>query len=146
MVSSRFLYLTATFLAASAEIVTLTPEKLYDDPSRSLSEVACWRKNTGFMPNLNWRFQKDAVAFIGIPDIKGPGSAACFSCWQVNYHGVVKHFLALDRSDSDFVVSTTAMQSLTSEAQELTSLDAHVTEVDTLNCGISMAELHEHDF
>lgn len=99
------------------------------------------------MPKLDWALQKDAIAFMGIPTISGSGSAACFSCWRVNHDGVVKHFLALDGTDSGFAISQGAMQSLTnSRTQELTSLEATVTEVDTLNCGISAHEMHAYDF
>ncbi|EHK23436.1 uncharacterized protein TRIVIDRAFT_56024 [Trichoderma virens Gv29-8] len=146
MVSLHFFQVATILLSVSAETVTVTSEKLYDDPLRPLSEVACWRKNTGFMPNLNWKLQKDAGAFIGIPAIKGPGSAACFSCWEVNFDGVMKYFLALDGTKSDFVLSVKGIQSLTSEAQEFVTLDANATEVDVLNCGLSVYEIHAYDF
>ncbi|KAH6606458.1 hypothetical protein Trco_005611 [Trichoderma cornu-damae] len=134
-------------MTASAELVTVTSDKRYDDPLRPLSEVACWRKDVGFMPNLDWKLQKDAIAFIGIPAIKGRSSAACFSCWQVDYDGVTRHFFALDGTDSGFAISQRDMKSLTNSAeQELVSLDANVAEVDILNCGISVLELHAYDF
>ncbi|KAL7789146.1 Cerato-platanin domain-containing protein [Trichoderma ceciliae] len=147
MFLSRFFPIATILIPASAETATVTSNKLYDDPLRPLSEVACWRKGTGFMPNLDWKLQKDAGAFIGIPIIQDLSSAACFSCWEVNCNGIVGHFLALDGTDSGFVISLKAMQSLAnSEAQGLMSLDANVTEVDILNCGISTHEIHKYDF
>ncbi|UKZ94846.1 uncharacterized protein TrAFT101_009702 [Trichoderma asperellum] len=145
MVFLRFFHIATFLLSASAKYVTVTSKKAYDDPLRPLSEVRCWRKNIGFMPNLDWKLQRDAVAFMGIPTIKSPGSASCFSCWKVNYNGVVKYFLALDASDFGYVLSVRDMESLTGEVHEL-SLDAEVTEVDTINCGLSSLELHAYDF
>lgn len=97
------------------------------------------------MPNLDWKLQRDAIAFIGIPTIKNSGSGSCFTCWRVNYDGVVKYFLALDGSDSGYVLSAKDMMSLTGEAQRL-SIGADVTEVDTANCGLSALDLHRYDF
>lgn len=97
------------------------------------------------MPNLDWKLQRDAVAFIGIPAIKSFGSASCLTCWKVTYNGVVKYFLALDGSDSGYVLSVEDMLSLTGKAQELI-LDAEVTEVNTKDCGLPALELHAYDF
>lgn len=155
-------FLIATFLlSASAKVVTgkrlfyynttyyshfiVTTRKAYDDPLRPLSEVICWRKNNGFKPNLDWKLQRDAIAFIGIPAIKSSSSASCLTCWKVNYNGVVKYFLALDGSDSGYVLSVGDMLSLTGGAQEL-SIDAEATEVSTANCGLSALDLHGYDF
>ncbi|KAL7972375.1 Cerato-platanin domain-containing protein [Trichoderma sp. SZMC 28014] len=145
MVALRFIHIAAFLLSASAEIVTVTTKKAYDDPSRPLNEVTCWRKNIGFMPNLDWKLQRDAVAFIGIPTIKSTSSRSCLTCWEVNYNGVAKYFLALDGSDSGYVLSVKDMLSLTGDAKE-SSIHAEVTEVSTTNCGLSAMDLHGYDF
>ncbi|EHK45973.1 hypothetical protein TRIATDRAFT_41390 [Trichoderma atroviride IMI 206040] len=145
MVALRFFHLAAFLLSASSKIVTVTTRKSYDDPLRPLNGVTCWRKNTGFMPNLDWKLQRDAVAFIGIPAIKSTGSLSCFTCWKISYNSVENYFLALDGSDSGYVLSVRDMLSLTGEAHEL-SINAEVTEVNVANCGLSALDLHAYDF
>jgi hypothetical protein len=96
---------------------------------------------------LDWKVQEDAVGFIGIRAIKGFSSAKCFSCWRLDYGDKHISLLAIDSTDSGFVLSLNAMQSLTDgQALELVRIDVHATEVDVSNCGISVAELHKYDF
>lgn len=85
--------------------IIVTFDTAYDDPSRSLSEVACWRKGTGFMPNLDWKLQKDALEFIGIKAIRGFSSAQCFSCWKIEYGDKQISLFAIDSADSGIVLS-----------------------------------------
>ncbi|KAL9479541.1 hypothetical protein ACSS6W_004327 [Trichoderma asperelloides] len=132
---------------ASAEIVSVTFNTLYDNPSRSLSEVACWRKGVGFEPNLDWKLQRDAVEFIGIDAIHSFGLAQCRSCWKLEYGDKHKFLFAIDSADSGFVLSLNAMQYLTGgQARELVRIDAKATQVDVSNCGISEVDLHRYDF
>lgn len=161
MVALRSFYIATLLLSASAEIVTgkglfvcnvgyyshfiVATRKAYDNPLRRLNQVTCWRKNIGFMPNLDWKLQRDAVAFIGIPAIKSTSPLSCLTCWKVNYNGVVKYFLALDGSDSGYVLSVGDVLSLTDRVQEL-SIDVEATEVSTSNCGLSALDLHGYDF
>ncbi|KAL7892988.1 eliciting plant response-like protein [Trichoderma sp. SZMC 28014] len=131
---------------ASAETVSVTFNTLYDDPSRSLSEVACWKEGTGFKPNLDWQIQKDALGFIGIDAIHGPSQAQCFSCWKLEYGDKQVSMFAIDGANAGFVLSLNAMQFLTSgQARELVRVDMEATQVDVSNCGLSAAELHQYD-
>ncbi|KAK1255504.1 hypothetical protein MKX08_009499 [Trichoderma sp. CBMAI-0020] len=146
MVPLGICQVAAIISLASAETVSVTFNSLYDDPSRPLSEVACWRKDTGFMPNLDWKIQKDALDFIGIDAIRGSSHAQCFSCWKLEYGDKHVSLFAIDSADSGFVLSLNAMQSLTGgQARELAHIDVEATQVDASNCGISVAELHKYD-
>lgn len=127
--------------------IIVTFNTLYDIPSRSLSEVACWREGTGFEPNLGWKFQQDAVGFIGIDTILSFSSAQCLSCWKLEYGDKHMSLLAIDSADSGFVMSLSAMQSLTDgQARKLGRIEVKATQVDESNCGLSAAELHAYDF
>lgn len=120
---------------------------LYDDPSRPLSEVACWKKKTGLMPNLDWSLQKDTVGFIGVDKIGHFSIAKCLSCWTLAYDDKTISLFALDSADSGIVMSLNALQYLTDgRALELGRVDIHAIEVDTSNCGIPAQKLHEYDF
>lgn len=135
------------YLSIAHWYTIVTFNTLYDDPSRSLSEVSCWRKGAGFKPNLDWKIQKDAVGFIGIDAIHAFSQAQCFSCWKLEYGDKHVSLFAIDGADSGFVLSLNAMQSLTGgQARELVRIDVEATQVDVSNCGISAAELHKYDF
>ncbi|KAM0248843.1 hypothetical protein ACHAQJ_009275 [Trichoderma viride] len=147
MLLLRICQVAAIAGSVSAETVSATFNTLYDNPSRTLSEVACWKKDNGFKPNLDWKLQKDAVEFIGIPAIKGPSSAKCFSCWELDYGDKHISLLAIDGTDSGFVLSLSAMQSLTDgQALELVRIDVQATEVNISKCGMLAADLHMYDF
>ncbi|RFU74625.1 eliciting plant response like [Trichoderma arundinaceum] len=147
MLMSRMFQIAAVVAPVSAEIVTATFNALYDDPSRPLSEVSCWRKDVGFMPHLDWKLQKDAVGFIGIDSLSRLNTANCFSCWMISYNGKTISLLAIDGSNSGVVMSLDALQSLTDgRALELDHIDVNAIEVDTSHCGIQAQKLHAHDF
>nr|ABE97921.1 snodprot2 [Trichoderma virens] len=146
MLASRLFQIAAIVAPVSADIVSATFDTIYDDPSRSLSEVACWRKPTGFMPNLDWKLQKDAVGFIGVDSITRLNSSKCFSCWTLEYNDKSISLLALDGADSGIVMSLNALQFLTDgRAHELGRVDIYATEVDTSKCGYRK-KLHAYDF
>ncbi|KAL6886826.1 eliciting plant response-like protein [Trichoderma evansii] len=147
MLPSSVCKAAAVISVASAETVSVTFDTVYDDPSRSLSKVACWRKGTGFMPKLDWKLQKDAVGFIGIDAIRAFSSAQCFSCWKIEYGDKHISLFAIDSADSGIVLSLNAMQSLTGgRARELVRIDATATQISLSNCGISAADLYQYDF
>ncbi|KAL7949288.1 hypothetical protein V8C42DRAFT_310479 [Trichoderma barbatum] len=147
MLVSCLFRLVAIVAPVSAGIVSATFDTRYDDPSRSLSEVACWKKNIGFMPNLDWKFQQDAVGFIGVDSIGRLNSAKCLSCWTLGYNGKTISLLALDSADSGIVMSLDSLQFLTDgRAHELGRVDIHAIEVDTSKCGLPASKLHAYDF
>ncbi|KAL7933108.1 hypothetical protein V8C35DRAFT_304940 [Trichoderma chlorosporum] len=147
MLASRLFQIVTIVAPVSAGIVSATFDTLYDDPSRSLSEVACWKPDTGFLPNLDWKIQQDAVGFIGMDSILGSSSAKCFSCWKIEYNGKIISLLALDGTDSGIVMSLDALQFLTDgRAHELGRVDVNAIEVDTSNCGQPADKLHAYDF
>ncbi|KAL6860808.1 Cerato-platanin domain-containing protein [Trichoderma novae-zelandiae] len=147
MYLSRLFQVAALVGPVSAETVSATFNSLYDDPYRSLSEVVCWRENIGFMPNLDWTLQQDAVGFIGVDKIKGLNSGKCFTCWTLSYEGRAISLLALDGADSGVVMSFNALQYLTDgRAQELGRVDIEAVEVDTSECGVPASKLHAYDF
>ncbi|TFB06920.1 Protein SnodProt1 [Trichoderma ghanense] len=133
--------------SAAAETMSATFNTLYEDPSRSLSEVTCWRKNIGFMPNLDWTLQQDAAGFIGLDKINGLNSGKCFTCWRLSYEGRAISLLALDGTDSGVVMSFRALQYLTDgRAQELGRVEIDAVEADTSECGVPATKLHAYDF
>ncbi|EGR45099.1 uncharacterized protein TRIREDRAFT_111449 [Trichoderma reesei QM6a] len=144
---SRLFQVALLVGSASAEVMSATFNSLYDDPSRSLSEVTCWRKNIGFMPNLDWTLQQDAAGFIGLDKVNGLNSVKCFTCWKLSYEGKTISLLALDGAESGVVMSFSALQFLTDgRAQELARVDVDAVEVDTAECGFPASKLHAYDF
>ncbi|KAL6690932.1 eliciting plant response like protein [Trichoderma pleuroticola] len=147
MLVNRLFRIAAVVAPVSAEVVSATFDPLYDDPSRSLNTVACWRKNIGFMPNLDWQLQQDAVGFIGLDSIDRLNSAKCLSCWTLEYNDKTISLLALDSAESGIVMSLDALQFLTDgRARELGRVDVHAKEVDTSECGLPAYILHAYDF
>ncbi|KAK4066831.1 hypothetical protein Trihar35433_7258 [Trichoderma harzianum] len=147
MLASRLFQIAAVVFPVSAEVVSATFDPLYDDPSRSLNTVACWRKNIGFMPNLDWQIQQDAVGFIGLNSIDRLNSRKCFSCWTLEYNDKTISLLAIDSAESGIVMSLNALQYLTDgQAHELGRVDVHAKEVDTSECGLPANMLHAYDF
>ncbi|PTB68431.1 Cerato-platanin-domain-containing protein [Trichoderma citrinoviride] len=144
---SRLFHVASLVGSVSAETMTATFNPLYDDPSRSLSEVTCWRKNIGFMPNLDWTLQQDAAGFIGIDKINGLNSGKCLTCWTLSYEGRAISLLALDGADSGIAMSFSALQYLTDgRAKELGRVLIDAVEVDTSECGVPASKLHAYDF
>lgn len=76
---------------------------------------------------------------MGLGSVEGPDSPLCGSCWILEYGNNARPMLVLDGADSGFITTIEAMDYLTDgKAKELGRADVKATQVDLLNCGISM--------
>ena len=126
-------------LLASASAVTVSYDETYDNPSGSLTTVACSDGPTGLLT-------KGFSTFGSLPHfpniggaaaIAGWGSAQCGSCWQLTYGGRSINVLAVDHADEGFNIAKGAMDMLTDgQATFLGRVDADVTQVDASQCGL----------
>lgn len=117
--------------------VTVTYNIIYDDAKRPLSKVACWNEEFGLKPGYNeWQTQGNIPRILAMDTITGPKSAACVTCWIIEYEDRARPFLAIDGAGSGFVLSLEGMNTLTNgKAEKLGRIDANATQVDMLNCG-----------
>ncbi|KAH6986051.1 SnodProt1 [Ilyonectria sp. MPI-CAGE-AT-0026] len=130
------LFSTATLLAPTLA-VSVTYNVIYDDAKRPLSKVACWNEEFGLKPGYNeWQAQGNIPRILAMDTITGPESAACVTCWIIEYEDRARPFLAIDGAGSGIVLSLEGMNTLTNgKAEKLGRIDANATQVDMLNCG-----------
>ncbi|KAK4157530.1 protein SnodProt1 [Chaetomidium leptoderma] len=127
-------------LLAAASATTVSYDVGYDDPSRSLTSVACSDGNNGVMWKYNWNVQGDAQRFAyigGAQAIAGWNSPSCGSCWSASYNGRTIHILAIDHAANGLNIAKAAMNDLTNgRAVELGRIEANVQQVALSNCGL----------
>ncbi|CAM1503377.1 Fc.00g081530.m01.CDS01 [Cosmosporella sp. VM-42] len=133
--SSR-LFSIATLLAPVPAIL-VTYDAIYDEPSRPLSDVACWNNQTGLLPGYDWQTQGNIpLNILAVDTITNPNSTACVSCWILEYEGRARHFLAIDHADSGLITSLRGMKSLTNgKSVEFDRIDVIAAQVDMIDCG-----------
>ena len=129
--------LVASFSAVLATRVGY--DTVYDNPNGSLSTVACSDGSNGMLTKGYTTFGSlPSFPNIGAAQaIAGWNSPACGSCWQISYGEKSIYFIAIDRTNNGFVVSSEAMNTLTNgQAQDLGVISADTTQVSESSCGL----------
>lgn len=124
---------------AQTTVETLSYDTTYDEPSLSLTAVACSNGEYGLMtqgyttlgslptyPNLG-----------GAYTVTGWNSPACGSCYEITYGDTSLYVTAVDVALEGFNLSEEAMNVLTGGlAIELGRVNVNSTEVDPSFCGL----------
>ncbi|KAI0701444.1 SnodProt1 [Cerioporus squamosus] len=126
-------------LVSSALAVTVSYDETYDNPSGSMSDVACSDGPNGLIPKGFPNFGSLPIFpnIGGAAAIAGFDSPQCGSCWQLTYNGKSINILAIDHADDGFNIALEAMNTLTDgQAVFLGRIDASVQQVDASVCGL----------
>ncbi|KAL7953781.1 Cerato-platanin [Trichoderma compactum] len=133
------LFTAATLVVASiATYVSFDPG--YDDPSRSLNDVACSDGPNGLITKYHWQTQGQVSNFPYIGGVQGIqwNSPQCGTCYILEYAGRNIHILAIDAAyNGGFNIGLKALNTLTDgHAVEWGHVDVVVTQVPTQECGL----------
>jgi hypothetical protein len=119
-------------------------DETYDNASASLDTVACSDGQNGLITKGYSTFGSlPKFPYIGSSDaVEGWNSKNCGTCWNVSYTSGGKtmsiNILAIDHADKGFVLSKTAMNSLTGNlAVDLGTAEAEVQQVASSVCGVN---------
>ncbi|CAM1508375.1 Fc.00g052230.m01.CDS01 [Cosmosporella sp. VM-42] len=136
---------TASLLASASATISLTYNTVYDNHSRPLSELACWKKDIkAVLPGYEWEVLGNIPRIMAIDTITGPDSPSCATCWILECGEIARPALALDSADSGILLSLEGMNSLTGgRAEKLGRIDANYTQVALINCGIAEDPVEE---
>ncbi|KAL7941541.1 eliciting plant response-like protein [Trichoderma barbatum] len=134
------LFTTSTFIAAvTATYVSFDPG--YDDPSRSLTQVACSDGANGLLTKYHWQSQGEVSGFPYIGGVQGIqwNSTQCGTCHRLEYGGRSIHILAVDAAyNGGYNIALKALNTLTNgHAVEWGHVDAVATQVSVKECGLS---------
>lgn len=118
---------------------TLSYDTSYDDPTLSLSSVAC-SDGTNGLETKGYTTLGSLPTFPnvgGVYSVTGYNSVACGTCYNVTYGSKTVTILAVDVSKAGFTISETAMNTLTGNlAVELGRVDVTATQVNASACGL----------
>jgi hypothetical protein len=131
--------------ATTSDITSVAYNVFYDDPSISLSAVACSNGINGLESRGYTTFGSlPKFPHIGAsPAVAGWNSPNCGTCWSLTYSGAggkqkTINVIAVDRATSGWVLSEAAMNELTGgHAEELGRVNAHAHQVAASVCGMS---------
>ncbi|KFH45910.1 Protein SnodProt1-like protein [Hapsidospora chrysogenum ATCC 11550] len=128
-------------LAALAPAATVSYDPAYDDPARSLTEVACSNGDNGLITRFGWRTLAEVANFPrigGAVAVGGWNSPSCGTCWRLEWRGNVVNVLAVDHDGAGYNIGLAAMNSLTNNrAVELGRVEAVATQANVSACGIN---------
>ncbi|KAF9239158.1 Cerato-platanin [Melanogaster broomeanus] len=140
----KFASVAATLLALALPIVSQTTQTLsydttYDNPSLSLTSVACSDGVNGLM-SKGYTTLSSLPTFPnlgGVYTVTGWNSAACGTCYNVTYGSKTLSVLAVDVALDGFNLSEEAMNTLTGGlAVELGRVTVTSVQVPASVCGI----------
>ncbi|EGX88085.1 heat-stable 19 kDa antigen precursor [Cordyceps militaris CM01] len=127
-------------LASTALGVTVSYDRGFDDPSRSLEYVSCSNGEHGLITRYHWQTQGQIPCFPrigGAQAVSGWNSAACGTCWRLTYNNRSVTILAIDRSVNGFNIGLEAFDNLTGgRGEEVGRVEAQVTQVDVKECSL----------
>lgn len=138
--SSVFFSISIFVLSTLAQTTeTLSYDTSYDDPTLSLSSVAC-SDGTNGLETKGYTTLGSLPTFPnvgGVYSVTGYNSVACGTCYNVTYGSKTVTILAVDVSKAGFTISETAMNTLTGNlAVELGRVDVTATQVNASACGL----------
>ncbi|KAF5354587.1 hypothetical protein D9758_011210 [Tetrapyrgos nigripes] len=124
--------------------VQLRYDNHYDDPSASLTTVACSDGANGLITRFGFQTIGDIPGFphIGAAQaVAGWNSTNCGTCWKLSYTNSGKtksiNVLAIDHAGTGFNVAQAAMDELTGgRAVELGVVDVTASQVAASSCGL----------
>lgn len=126
-------------LAAFAQTQSLSYDTTYDNPSLSLTSVACSNGPNGLITK-GYTTLGSLPTFPnvgGVYTVTGWNSAGCGTCYNVTYGSKSLTVLAVDVSLDGFNLSEEAMNTLTGGlAVELGRVQVTATQIDASVCGI----------
>ncbi|KAF2483397.1 SnodProt1 [Neohortaea acidophila] len=133
--------ITATLLAhtvalVSAAQVAVRYDNTYDNPSNSLTKVACSDGEHGLIYGFNTLADIPSEV-ASISTISGWNSAVCGQCYSLEFEGRKIHFLGIDSKPDGVDLSERAMDRLTSDrATQLGWVMADLQMVESELCGM----------
>ena len=128
-------------LPAFVQTETLSYDTSFDDPSLSLTVVACSDGSNGLITKgYTTLGSLPTFPFVGaVYTVTGWNSAACGTCYSVTYaNGQTITVLAVDSTAAGFDISEEAMNALTGgQAANLGRVDVTAVPVDASLCGLN---------
>ncbi|OCK80793.1 heat-stable 19 kDa antigen precursor [Lepidopterella palustris CBS 459.81] len=134
------LALGASALSLSAQAITVSYDKGYDDGSRSMTAVACSDGANGLITKYGWQTQGAIPVFPyigGYQGVAGWNSDQCGTCWSLTYNSKTIYVLAIDHTLNGFNIAEEAMNDLTNNnAEQFGRVDAAYTQVASSYCNV----------
>ncbi|KAL6812949.1 eliciting plant response-like protein [Trichoderma sp. SZMC 28013] len=132
--------LTAATLIVASTATYVSFDPGYDDPSRSLNDVACSDGVNGLITKYHWQTQGEVSNFPYIGGVQGIewNSTQCGTCHRLEYGGRSIHILAVDAAyNGGYNIALKALNTLTDgHALEWGHVDAVATQVSIKECGL----------
>jgi len=129
-----------SYLALSAQAITVSYDTGYDDASRSLTAVSCSDGANGLITKYGWQTQGQIPHFPyigGYEGVAGWNSAQCGTCWSLTYNGKTIYVLAIDHTAAGFNIAEAAMNDLTGgNAEQFGRVDATYAQVASSYCNV----------
>ncbi|KAF5694162.1 heat-stable 19 kDa antigen [Fusarium denticulatum] len=143
MFTSKFL--VVGLLLPSVSAVSLTYNKLYDNNSIPVSQLACYKNGFILDGFSEWKTIGDIPRSItGLEQVDGPNSPLCGSCWILTYGETSRPVLILDSAKEGFVSTLDTLNWLThGKGEELGSVEVKADKVDITNCGFAPGDIHK---
>lgn len=119
---------------------TVTWDVGYDNPDRTLENIACSDGPNGLIQKYGWTSQGQIARFPyigGAEAVEGWNSNNCGTCWSVTFTGRTVFVLAVDHTGHGLNIGLKAMDDLTGgNAVFYGKVDAVVNQVPLQNCGL----------
>lgn len=129
-----------SYLALSAQAITVSYDTGYDDASRSLADVSCSDGANGLITKYGWQTQGQIPHFPyigGYEGIAGWNSAQCGTCWSLTFNDKTIYVLAIDHTAAGFNIAEAAMNDLTGgNAEQFGRVDATFAQVGSSFCNV----------
>ncbi|OCK89427.1 Asp f 13-like protein [Cenococcum geophilum 1.58] len=129
-----------SYLALSAQAITVSYDTGYDNASRSLTDVSCSDGANGLITKYGWQTQGQIPHFPYIGGYEGVASwdsAQCGTCWSLTFNGKIIYVLAIDHTAAGFNIAEAAMNDLTGgNAEQSGRVDATFAQVGSSYCNV----------